>query len=219
MHLALLGRPSARPEVAGEEAPADVEAGLQITAAAGLLVSALIHFAVVDQHLEEWAISGLFFVAIGVVQVALAGAVLLRGRPHVYRLVILIGLGTVGLWAESRTLGVPIGPEAWRPEPVGGADLISTAAEVATAGTLLVALALARTPSDTRAVLRRPLPVVAQGVLLAGLIALTGWFVGAGLEAARRDAHAHRSLNFYERPINGYAPDSSTRAAPAAHGH
>jgi|SRR5947209_20583595 len=44
---------------------------------------------------------------------------------------VVLCLGVVVVWALSRTTGLPIGPEPWQREPVGAADLIATADEVA----------------------------------------------------------------------------------------
>jgi hydrogenase/urease accessory protein HupE len=45
------------------------------------------------------------------------------------------------VWAISRTIGVPLGPQPWRPEAVGVADVLSTLDELA--AVVLVAAVLA----------------------------------------------------------------------------
>jgi hypothetical protein len=54
-------------------------------------------------------------------------------RPD--RDVLLVGavvnLGVAAAWVLSRTVGMPIGPEAWTPEAVGVVDVVATLFEVA----------------------------------------------------------------------------------------
>src|SRR5213078_1427693 len=71
------------------QSPPDVEASLQVAVACGLMVAALIHFAVVDVHFQEWVATGLFFVVLGVVEIGLAVAVLGWGRRRIYRVALL----------------------------------------------------------------------------------------------------------------------------------
>lgn len=94
--------------------------------------AAAIHFAVVWEHLEEFALFGALFGATAVLQLAWAALVVLRPLS---RRVLLAGvIGNIGLaatWLLSRSAGLPIGPEPWTPEPVGVADVFVTAVEVA----------------------------------------------------------------------------------------
>jgi hypothetical protein len=94
------------------------------------LGAAAIHFAVVPEHLEEWWAFGVFFVALGALEALWAAAIV--ARPS--RLVTGIGIGanvaTVLLWAVSRTVGLPIGPEPWMPEGIGILDVAATALEL-----------------------------------------------------------------------------------------
>jgi hypothetical protein len=97
------------------------------SAAAG---AAAIHYAVVAEHFEEWWGFALFFVGSAVAQLAWAVAIVAsRSR-------LLIWAGVVGnaaivvLWIVTRTVGTLVGPEPM-PEPIGLADSVATAFEVA----------------------------------------------------------------------------------------
>jgi hypothetical protein len=119
---------------------------LRWLAALLVLGSAAIHFAVVPEHLREYVPFGLFFVAAGLAQLALAAAILVAPR----RQVLLAGAaGTVAiiaLWAVSRTAGVPVGPTPWEPEAPGAADILCTTLEAITAPLLIKLATRARAP-------------------------------------------------------------------------
>lgn len=86
-----------------------------VAAAAGF-AAAVVHAALVREHLAHWWGYGAFFAAVAVVQ-ALA-AVALLGRPE-RRILIAVAAGNVGLiglYVFSRTVGTPfIGPHAALP--------------------------------------------------------------------------------------------------------
>ena len=102
------------------------------------VVAATIHLLVVPEHLDEYVPFGVFFVVIGIAQ---AGWALLMGTIPGRG---LLATGLVGnaaiilIWAVTRTVGLPIGPEPWAPEPVGAWDVLSTGCEVLIVTGLLV---------------------------------------------------------------------------------
>ena len=101
-------------------------------AAVGLVAAAAIHALVTPEHFREDLLFGLFFVALAAAQLVLA--VLITCRPD-HQLVRYIAVGSawvVVLWVVSRTSGLPIGPEQWRPESIGRLDAAATAAELIT---------------------------------------------------------------------------------------
>lgn len=98
--------------------------------AAALFITAVIHLAVVPEHSREWPAAALFFVLLAGVEGVLGVTVITRtGRGWLFA-GAAISLMSVVLWGASRTVGLPIGPEAFRPEMVAGPDLIATALEV-----------------------------------------------------------------------------------------
>ena len=98
--------------------------------AAALFVTAVIHLAVVPEHAREWPLAAAFFVVLTVVEVVMAVAVLTRTSRRLLLAGSIISVMSAVLWATSRTVGLPIGPEAFSPEAVAAPDLIATALEV-----------------------------------------------------------------------------------------
>jgi hypothetical protein len=100
----------------------------------------LIHLHAASDHLEEYVLFSVFFAVLAAGQFAW-GAAICRSRGRG-----LLGAGAVAsllvviLWAVSRTVGLPIGPEPWSPEPVTAIDAIASADEAVLA--LLVMLNL-----------------------------------------------------------------------------
>ena len=85
--------------------------------------AAIIHFAVVPTHWQEWLPSGLFFVSIALFQLIWARLVVARVTTSMLAAGIMLNVGAIALWALSRTSGAPFGPHAGEPELVRAADL------------------------------------------------------------------------------------------------
>lgn len=129
--------------------------------------AAAIHFAVVEEHFEEYLLFGVFFVAAGALQALWAFLILARPSKGVYFTGLVGNAGIVVLWVVSRTTGLPIGPEPGSPEAASILDLVATSYEALIAVGLLVLL--------TRGPLRRRLPPWVGAVtpwLLAAFVAL-----------------------------------------------
>lgn len=109
------------------------------------LGAGLVHLAVVEEHFDESALFGIFFVVSGVLQIGWAMVALARDRMPLPRLAAAAQLAMVALWAVTRTVGLPVGPEVWTPEAVGRADVLCVALEVVSAGAVVAWLALSRT--------------------------------------------------------------------------
>jgi Na+-transporting methylmalonyl-CoA/oxaloacetate decarboxylase gamma subunit len=125
----------------------------------------LIHVAAAVTHLDEYALYAIFFEALAVVQFGW-GVALYRSPSR--RLLVfgaVLSVLVVALWVVSRTAGLPIGPEPWRPEAVGALDALASADEA-----LLAALTAARLRGSGR-----PLGhAAALGLILLSSLALAG---------------------------------------------
>jgi hypothetical protein len=95
-------------------------------------------------HFREYWLFGLLFALVAPMQ--LAWAEFVRRRPHDRRLLAMgaLGNGAVAVvWIASRTTGLPIGPDAGEPEPLGLKDVLATADELVCAAIVAVLLARA----------------------------------------------------------------------------
>lgn len=92
--------------------------------------AAAIHFAVIADHFGESALFGVFFMVVAWLQVAW-GVMVITNRS-----VGVLSAGAAGnvlvaaIWALSRTVGLPVGPEPGAAEAVGFADALATAFEL-----------------------------------------------------------------------------------------
>ncbi len=150
---------------------------LAVVGTASILVAlvsveaAVIHFAVIAQHFDEWWLAGLFFLAVGLFQLAWALLVLLRPSTLLYVSGAFVNALVVVTWIVSRTTGVPVGPEAGEPEAIAFPDSCATAFEVV----LVFASAALLFGRPTRAPGRRRARAVAHwawGLVVASLTAL-----------------------------------------------
>jgi hypothetical protein len=144
------------------------------------VASGLIHVAAFPEHWANYRIAAWFFIGLGIFQVAWAALVL--GRPS--RLLSAAGatvaLGTIAVWAVSRTSGLPFGPFAGIAERAGRADVISTLFEEALVITLIL---LAYGVGERR--LGRS--VYRAGI--AGILAVTGSLTLWALTALHAGSH------------------------------
>jgi len=109
--------------------------------AALAMTAGAVHASLIVEHADEYWAFGAFFAACAVIQISW-GIRLLDGRgPVGLRAGVAGMLGVVALWAFSRTLGLPLGPEPGQPEAVGAVDVATAVAEVAAA---MVAATLVR---------------------------------------------------------------------------
>jgi hypothetical protein len=100
-----------------------------------------VHGSVIATHFREYVLFGLFFAIVTPLQVLWAGFVL--RRPWDVRLLAVGGaasLGIVLVWAMSRTVGLPFGPERLSAEPVGLKDVLASADELLLGAVVAVAL-------------------------------------------------------------------------------
>jgi hypothetical protein len=104
----------------------------------------VIHFAVSGGHFDlDWT-HGAFFAVVAWLQLAWAVGVVLHPTRRLLTAGVVLNAGIIGVWAMSRIWGVPIGPEAWTPEPVSLADALSSGFE---AGIVVLSLAVLVRPA------------------------------------------------------------------------
>ncbi|HJQ93219.1 MAG TPA: hypothetical protein VJ874_02915 [Candidatus Thermoplasmatota archaeon] len=120
---------------------------LELAAAWLSLAAGAVHAMAGPAHLAEWWAYGLFFFGAAAFQAAYGLLLFTRGiegwggwlavRGKVYVGGIVFTAAIILVWVVSRTVGVPVGPDALEPEGIGVLDLTSKAVEAA----LLIALA------------------------------------------------------------------------------
>ncbi|MCH9732558.1 MAG: hypothetical protein K0U84_23320 [Actinomycetia bacterium] len=98
-------------------------------AAAASLGAALIHFATLPAHWQEWPPSGVFFALLAVFQFGWALAMALRPQIAVLTTGIVANLGAIALWVLSRTSGIPFGPHAGEAEAMRAAGVAAVLLE------------------------------------------------------------------------------------------
>ena len=114
---------------------------LEVAGAALSLAAGGLHAMAGPAHVEEWWVYGVFFFGAAAAQAAYGLVLLTQGiegwggwlavRRVVYLGGIAMTLAIISLWVVTRTVGVPVGPEAFEPEGIGVLDLSSKALEIA----------------------------------------------------------------------------------------
>ncbi|HEV7808402.1 MAG TPA: hypothetical protein VGO80_21525 [Solirubrobacteraceae bacterium] len=123
--------PSAAPAAApaaGHEAYRSAQLADALRIAGWLSIAAgLIHAIAMIDHFSHYWLFGVFFLVLTYGQV-LWGIALLRGRAtdRMLRLGAVANLAIVAIWLVSRTAGLPFGPQAGDPEPIGPMDVAAT---------------------------------------------------------------------------------------------
>jgi hypothetical protein len=100
------------------------------TAAAMSVGAAAVHVVVCPEHLREAAIYGAFFATAATLQIGWALLALRHRAPWVAAAGAAGNLVAIALWAVTRTVGLPFGPEAGAVERVGILDVVATFYEV-----------------------------------------------------------------------------------------
>ncbi len=104
---------------------------VRTTLAAALLGAAVIHFAMVPQHMTEWAPEGIAFIVTGWVQVALAIGVVIRPKRWMLAATIAASVVFIAAWAITRIWGAPFGPNSGFAQPSSYVDLACVILEAA----------------------------------------------------------------------------------------
>lgn len=121
--------------------------GLERLASALSFAAGGLHVMAGPEHLRVWWAYGLFFFVAAAAQVGYALVFATRGiegwggwhavRGRVALAGVVGNLLIMSLWAVSRTVGVPVGPEAYEAEGIGILDAASKAVEAALVASLL----------------------------------------------------------------------------------
>ena len=96
----------------------------------------LVHVVMAPSHLDTSALEGAGFLVAAWLQLALAVALVARPTRGVLVAAIVVNAGLVGLWAVSRTGGLPFGAHAHHPETVSFVDGACVAFELLLVGLL-----------------------------------------------------------------------------------
>ena len=168
---------------AAPAAPRDTAAGadaVRLAAWVSIAAGAIHAIAAID-HFSHYWLYGAVFLVLTYGQV-LWGMALLRGRVQRRGLAaaLIANVAIVVLWGLTRTIGVPLGPEAGSTEPVGAMDIAVTVDEL-----VLVAYLVAILRPDLRA--RRGLRLL----LGAHRVRFGVMLCSASFFAALLGGHAH----------------------------
>jgi hypothetical protein len=171
-----------------------------------------IHFAVSGGHFDVSWLHGTFFAVVAWLQIAWAVGVVLRPTRRLLQAGVVLNAGIIGVWAISRIWGVPIGPDAWTPEPVSLADALATGFQ---AGIVVVSLAVLTRPALAQRSIRPSfaiggLGVTGLAVAVVSTIALTPSFAS--------DHHGHGSEEAGGHSEAGHSETGHGAAGQAGHG-
>jgi hypothetical protein len=157
------------------------EQELALVAALLVFVSSFIHSAEISAHFEQYWLYGVFFGVVTLLQAL--WSVLIYGDPLNRRYLVAGAVGNAALiviWAITRTVGVPIGPQNG-PEAVGVIDVLSKLDELA--AVVLIAAVLAK--------LRGSLPSISQLHLRVAAFVSGPLFLYSVLAAFGGGGHHH----------------------------
>lgn len=129
-----------------------------------------IHFAMISPHWDEYWVEGVFFSALAWFQLAWAAGIVLRPTRLLLTAGAAVSAATIGVWAISRTWGVPFGPHAGVPEASSFVDITATAFEGAI---LLGCLALLLRPALGHRTVSRIGGALPAGIAGLGVVALS----------------------------------------------
>jgi hypothetical protein len=146
-----------------------------------LAVAAGVHGTLFPEHARASVPLGVGFAVTGALQLAAAVAVLVRPSRRLVAAVAVGSAGAILAWAAARTVGLPFGPDPWRPEAVGPVDALTALVEVAA----LWVAALMHTGGRGASRIERAAPAAAWvagavGVFTLALSAEHGGHAGAG---------------------------------------
>ena len=174
--------------------------------ASTLAGAAIIHATVVGEHLEEWAPAGLFFLVLVLLESALGVLALLAWSRLTAILVLVTSIGTVAVWAVSRTVGMPFGPADFRvPEAVGTADLVCGGLELVAAAVCAFSLTPRPVAAGSGRLDHRAARAVSAGVVVVSVAMVTALAVAPALSGEQHHHHDGAATPPHAAPV-GVAP-------------
>lgn len=170
------------------------------------MAAAVIHFVMVPSHMPSSALDGYAFVAAGWFQLVVAAVVLAKPTRALLRLAVVGNLAFIGVWAASRTVGLPIGGHAGVVEAATFVDLACVGIEAA-----LVLLCVALLARPRLAANWDGGTLVAASIVPLGILALTT----AAVASPSAVNHGHDHSDTVVAGAGG-GDDHSHPATPAA---
>ena len=203
------------------ETHSDVSTTVRWLAAVLSATVGAVHFGYAPHHLsEDWA-HGWFFLLLGAYELAFAVLIVTRPRRWLWASAIVVGVGSVAVWVVSRSVGLPVGPEALRTEEASAPDIVCTVISAAVALLGLVSLLAPRRlqrPVRDRISLRFTAGAFATVAVLAGALVLTPDYTEA--HAASGHAHADAEVVAGDSPCElAGAAVSPAQVTTDAEGH
>ncbi|WP_185934658.1 hypothetical protein [Mycolicibacterium hodleri] len=171
--------------------------------------AAIVHFAVVPTHWQEWVPAGLFFLSIALCQLIWARLVLAQMTTSVLAAGIMLNVGAIALWALSRTAGAPFGPHAGEPELVKGADLCALL--------LQIYVVMAAGWVVYRGHHSEPIPAFGNAIVLLGATAVVALASTVGVASGLQHGHPDQAgaATDHHGPNVGPAEAHHEHAEPA----
>jgi hypothetical protein len=154
---------------------------------AGLLGTALVHATTVPDQLSTWPAAGIALLLLVIAQTDTALLYLLRLRTAQYALTAAVTAIPLLVWLYTHTAGLPLGPHAGNPQPLGLTDTALALLEATTLTVALTALHTHRHPKTTQATQATHAtsttgtPQHAARLALAGIIATAAIGLAGGL--------------------------------------
>lgn len=170
--------------------------------------TAVIHFAVLGEHWQEWWGYGLFFGASAWLQLAWAAAVAWRPSRPILLTGAVSNLVIAALWLLTRTAGIPLGPASGETEDAAFIDTLASGFELAIA---LGATAIALFHLE-RLTLRPALAALVIGIAAMTVAALT---TASLVDASGNEGHESAGGEEHEASSSG-DHEEGHEAAPAA---
>jgi len=125
-----------------QAAPLPVRSQTLVIVAALAAAAGAIHAVAMVDHFDHYWLYGAFFLVVTYAQI-LWGIWVYR-HPQDRRALVAGAVGSlvvVAVWVVSRTVGVPVGPDAWEAESIGAMDLVATIDQVVLAAFVVAIVA------------------------------------------------------------------------------